>query len=87
MGPVQGQGLKIQLFTLMEQSSAKGEAGRSEGPWNLGGGGNQDGGKGWEDPPPHPTPATPTHAAFCGENGRIYMWETWSVCIKTALSR
>ena len=42
VGPVQGQGLKIQLFTLMEQSSAKGEAGRSEGPWNLGGGGNHE---------------------------------------------
>lgn len=25
VGPVKGQGLKIQLFTLMEQSSAKGE--------------------------------------------------------------
>lgn len=36
----------------------------------------------------HPlTRATPTHAASCGENGRICVWEIWSACTRTALSR
>ena len=42
VGPVKGQRLKTQVFTLVELSvQPKGRAGRSEAAWNLGGGGGQ----------------------------------------------